>query len=766
MSLFTRFVLIACAAALLASCGSNTGPADVSGTDMVTTTIVGHVVDAYGSGVQGAVVRAHGATASTNDDGVFVMRDVRVPADRCVVHVRNGGQVDGWRAAVPSPDKVTMLRLTMQAEYEQGTIWAPNGGYVARGNAKMQVLAQGAETMNGSIYEHRISVSLTYHATESDTFYRAFPGDLAGRRSDGSRVEIECLGAMTVKICDNNGQPLRLRKEHTGGIWFPAGTATQDSMPLWRLDETQGLWIEDGVAYRVENTYVGVVAQFGTWCIGLPSVGTAVVEGRVTCGDASPLSGVVVTVGQAKVITDEDGVYRRRIPAGTSISVGIDAGDNLGVAVPARSIGPVAADQRVTQDINVAPCPTIYAAQLVDCSDRPSGGIIRLSYATGIPFGGGNTIVSASVRGDFRIIVPADKDLYALGVLFDGAMAEPWIQPAIPSNTSSEVAVKRACDVADPPFVDVRLPNIYDAIQAIDINADGTSVAAVSAGFLYLVDISTGSVLWKAPVTDNLSRGMCYCRFVANEERVVVVSSAGQGAAVYDRQTGQVLAASSEAIAFTSADGSSFLSHNRGGNGADIVVRRYDGRTTQLLKEHHIPNSSGTVEVLGLLGNDIIVTFDHTTLKVNLYDLRTGAFVRSVALQKSWDGRRYLSRSGRMLATDMAPGMQNQGIGVYDLQEGRLLVSSEALPVGTVTFSPDDQLMFRAQTLEPYHTRIEVASTLEVRRELRPMVQMHTYNAVTAFSGRGEYFAFVVQDAFARDPLTGKRRFSVRIYDL
>ena len=81
MSLFTRFVLIACAAALLASCGSNTGPADVSG----TTRDVQLAIDSNASVV------------ALNSDG----SSAAVIAGDAVLCLSTASGTEQWRAQLP-----------------------------------------------------------------------------------------------------------------------------------------------------------------------------------------------------------------------------------------------------------------------------------------------------------------------------------------------------------------------------------------------------------------------------------------------------------------------------------------------------------------------------------------------------------------------------------------------------------------------------------------------------------------------------------------
>lgn len=763
MSQFIRLLVLTCWTVFLTSCGSNTGPDDVSGSGMVTTTIVGHVVDETGRSIQGAMVDGHGVTVSTNDAGVFVMRDVRVPAARCVVRVRKGSYVDGWRAVMPSANKVTMMRLTMRYEYENGTIWAPNGGYVSRDGLKMQILAAGVERPDDSIYEQRVSVFMTYHAPTSDTFYLSFPADMTAQRADGSRTEITCLGAATIKITDNTGQPLRLRTNRTGAIWFPGNGAMQDSVPLWRFDEERRLWVEQGSAYAVEGTYVAEVEQFGMWCIGVPGVGTAVLEGRVTCGNERPISGMVVSVGQTKVSTDEDGVYRQRVPAGTPIFVSVRSEENSGVSAPQIAVGPLSSDQTSSQDLLVSPCPTMLAAKIVDCNDRPTGGIVVVSSMF-------TDRIAASSTGTMYLAVPSGQPVYGYGQDFEGQRSKTSIVESIPENTVSDMTSYRTCGADQASYVDLRLPDPSVPIIAIDISPDGSTIAALTATSLYVVDVATGAVQWSVPVSvANLYGGRCM--FVSNGDRVVLSASSlvasSSGTFVYDRASGRLMAQSKVVLGFASMTGGFLYSNRANSSDSTFVLRRYDDRTLEPQREYSLPIKDRSAWVLGYLGNDAVVVVHYEPMRVVVYDLNTGAEVRTITLERTGDQRTYVSRSGARLVTDMVPGAHNGGIGVYDLRSGRLLASRGVQGVTTAVFSPDDRLLVRYSGFGDEDIHVQDASTLDERWTMHQyQVNARIDGASTAFSAQGTRLAYVVQSAFQADPRTGRRPFSVRVYTL
>ena len=57
-------------------------------------------------------------------------------------------------------------------------------------------------------------------------------------------------------------------------------------MPLWYFDEQKGMWVEEGVATKQGNQYVGTVNHFTDWNCDIPSEWNTVITGRILCNGA------------------------------------------------------------------------------------------------------------------------------------------------------------------------------------------------------------------------------------------------------------------------------------------------------------------------------------------------------------------------------------------------------------------------------------------------------------------------------------------------
>ena len=88
------------------------------------------------------------------------------------------------------------------------------------------------------------------------------PGNGKAQTSDGEIVELISAGMMTVDFYDSTGSHLQLATGKTATIQIDLpytsiggnALAVGSEIPLWHFDESQGIWIEDGVGHVVASS--------------------------------------------------------------------------------------------------------------------------------------------------------------------------------------------------------------------------------------------------------------------------------------------------------------------------------------------------------------------------------------------------------------------------------------------------------------------------------------------------------------------------------
>jgi len=101
------------------------------------------------------------------------------------------------------------------------------------------------------------------------------PGDLTGIGKDGKPVRLSSYGAVSVSLKDMAGKPLNLAKGKSAVIHLPIDgnlvAGSPNTIKLWSFDENKGVWIEEGVATKDGNAYVGKVTHFSAVNMDLDS---------------------------------------------------------------------------------------------------------------------------------------------------------------------------------------------------------------------------------------------------------------------------------------------------------------------------------------------------------------------------------------------------------------------------------------------------------------------------------------------------------------
>ena len=721
-------LLILAMSVTLSSCDLFLSPIDQDPVEYVRTTITGRVIDEAGKSVQGALVKGHGASTTTNSNGVFVLRDVAVPSTRAVITVSKGGYFTGARAAYPSASKTTTMLLTLQESKVTRILNAATGGMVTVGAASVELPANGFVDEQGNAYTGTVSVAVRYLDPASDDFYSSFSGDMAAARADGSATELISYGVLRVKLTGSQGQELNLRKGSAATLTYPAAGATDASIPLWYFDETEGIWVEEGTAVRSGNNYVGTVQHFTDWNLDKPTARSAYIEGRVTCGANVPLAGIVVDIGQVSVVTDQDGMYKRRVPADVAFDVTVKGSRNEGISSSSVTVGPIAQDQTLKHDIAVAPCPTLLEVQIVDCDNKPVGGFVQVVTPSSVK-------IASSTTGRVLVTVPAGVALTIEGYSTEGRTILSTPVAPIASGTVFNLGSLQACSGATTEYLDIALPK-DELPKHAALNSNGSLVAVVTQSNVHVYDVATGTKRWTSVVEKNLyQRGLM---FVANDDRVALIN--GGGITVFAASNGQQ-------IAKVSANGQNFITPNgnfiyvKRGTPVNSEIEEYDATTGTRTRTIAISAALPLTSFLGLQGNGrAILQSVHTPGTIYTVDLTSGAVVRTYTGENdtTYIGEgNTLSPSGNILTLFGRGNTSNYGLTLVDLVTGtvvsRLQTSGEILAISRA----DDQYVSR-QNVQGAAPTLSAMRTQQLLRVLPwTSASSQIYPTIFSFSADG-----------------------------
>jgi hypothetical protein len=380
------FCVILCATQLLiiASCKKSKKDAEPV-PPIVTTTeykIVGIVKNETGLPIAGANVTNGNNSVTTNSNGFFEIKGVATTDGRCAVAVKKDGFFAGAKGCLSDGKQDLSFEFVLQKLENPVNFTAASGTTATMPNGgEVSIPANGLKDANGNAFTGNATLYAEVLNPNDPNFSNMVAGDdLQATTTSGTAVSLFSYGIMRVELRGNAGQELNLAAGKTSTIKVPidpADLATAPAtIPLWYLDESTGIWKEEGVATKTGNEYVGTVTHFTDWNCDKPGPNATITGLLLDCNNL-PLKNTSVKVGQTTIRTDNNGNFTRRVPSGIAFTVESNNYLNFPPAnVPALTVG---------QTYNVGTlvstvCPAFIEVNLNDCNGQPFSGTVLILY--------------------------------------------------------------------------------------------------------------------------------------------------------------------------------------------------------------------------------------------------------------------------------------------------------------------------------------------------------------------------------------------------
>ncbi|MBN8677323.1 MAG: carboxypeptidase regulatory-like domain-containing protein [Chitinophagales bacterium] len=372
----------------------------------VNADIAGQVLDENNEPISGAQVRVDGELAITDANGVFRFASMRVPADNATIMVSKIGYYDFSRALYVASDALQTVTVKMLAKTQTGTISGANGGSIQLPDGTELIFPAGAFADDrGSDYNGTVRV---YGKSVNPKTAQLVPGDGRATNREGAEMSLGHYGVLGVELFGQSGQELRIRQgaEVTIKLPIPAGqlSSAPSQVSLWYYNLQEARWVEDGVAERVGNTYVGTVNHFTFWSFST-AFNLVTLEGKVFLVDNQhPMKGVLVRLTMASdstkgiATTNANGFFKGGVPKGESFI--LEVVNECDEVIHTLDLGQID-DNTVLPDIlvaNIGSQAVEVTGKLVDCSGAP----IPNGYAQ-VLLGNFKWVAFTSIDGTFSI---------------------------------------------------------------------------------------------------------------------------------------------------------------------------------------------------------------------------------------------------------------------------------------------------------------------------------------------------------------------------
>jgi len=311
--------------------------------------ISGKVFDINGYALKDVTVKVKDKITKTNEQGWFYLDKVVVEASESVVTFEKNTDSTNFTAYLPTlkrvrvlentdthlPDTKLLEAITRDFNSTDSLTIDLNVGSMDVGTVNID--ADVFVTSSGSRYRGNVHVEVNGYLPTNPNFYDVFPGGFNGQDSSGTGVQLISLGYMTINATDGNRNKLQIAPGKTIGLKLKATAKFRDldTVPMWYLDETTGIWKEEGLSTRTtDNYFAAEVPHLSSWNwdVVVNQNDICIISGKVVKDDSTPVPNAIVR-GEGvtqfyydQTYTDADGNYSMRTLKNTTITLGATIG--------------------------------------------------------------------------------------------------------------------------------------------------------------------------------------------------------------------------------------------------------------------------------------------------------------------------------------------------------------------------------------------------------------------------------------------------------
>ncbi|MCC6288185.1 MAG: carboxypeptidase regulatory-like domain-containing protein [Chitinophagaceae bacterium] len=237
----------------------------------VVVNISGKVVDEQDQPVKNASVKVGGSSTQTNELGNFSFSNVKIMQRNGFIQIEKEGFFKGLKTMNIDPAQENKLEIKLLKRTLTATFDASAGGTVSTDGDSKIIFEPGSVVKDAdkTPYTGKVNIYAKYLNPTAGDFLKTMPGNLVGVTGSEEEVQLISFGMLNVEMETETGEKLQLAqgKPATISSEIPdelLGQA-QATIPLWYMDEKDGLWKEEGIASKDGNRFSGKVSHFSFW---------------------------------------------------------------------------------------------------------------------------------------------------------------------------------------------------------------------------------------------------------------------------------------------------------------------------------------------------------------------------------------------------------------------------------------------------------------------------------------------------------------------
>ena len=450
--------------------------------------VTGKVIDNNNNVVAGATVRAGSNTTTTDSRGLFRFNNIQLDKYSAVITVEKPGFFKGYRVFSASSNNTNFVKLKLIPKTLIGNIDAVAGGSVSLpDNSKITLPASGVVVRsNSQSYSGSVKVYAAVIDPTSADISQIVPGSFQGTDANNFRVILTSFGMLTVELEGNSGEQLQIATGKTAKLRFTIPSSLRSTapatIPLWSVDETTGLWKQEGSATKGTDYYEGDVSHFSFWNCDASSQ-TVFLEMTIVTAEG-PLSHVQVKLtrpngASSYGYTDSSGHVGGLVPKNEALT--LEVLNTCNQAISTQTVGPFSTNTNLgTITVTVSPLNTLQVTgSAVNCSNQPVTNGNVLVYFEGQlynrPLNNGNFSLTITRCSNSAAAV----EVVAVDNVANQQSTSPWTGSA--STGTITTGAISACGVSSVSFIDYSLDGSNYSLSAAT-PGDSISIYGSSSG--------------------------------------------------------------------------------------------------------------------------------------------------------------------------------------------------------------------------------------------------------------------------------------------
>lgn len=233
--------------------------------EKVKTNLNVFVFDETNTPISNAIVTIANKTVYTNSNGFVTIENILINKEFQVIKTHSKGYTNSLKTITPSSNGVTNVAITLIKPSFIKSFDAQKGGTIANQKISIKFPAEAIANQSGELYTGEVKATVTYYDPNSTIFSATIPATLVGLDENDNIQALISKGMITVDLTDTSGNEVEIFEGKKATITLPATNNDPQKIDLWHLNEEKGIWVQTGIATKINNEYVTTVNHFSTY---------------------------------------------------------------------------------------------------------------------------------------------------------------------------------------------------------------------------------------------------------------------------------------------------------------------------------------------------------------------------------------------------------------------------------------------------------------------------------------------------------------------